>query len=250
MWHFQSHTRQTIGPQMFIRLKRKIRNAIAKTEFYPFVAKFLKQPFISNLNDADLILESPPRSGNSYAEAVLRLAFPNIRLVHHTHASGVVIWGTKHNIPSIILIRDPDENAVSALLERPDLYDWKLAFSEWNDFYLSCEKYRSHITICPFTKLVSDPMHLVKQAENILGRAAQFTHFDEDRSAMAMKLVDQLAQERVDIDHTNYSPFVSEMEKEKRKARKEHLVCRLSVSVLPERTQAKHLFSQWTEGRN
>jgi len=228
------------------RTRRKLRNLVAKTEYYPSIARLMGQPFVGDLQQADLVLEAPPRSGNSFAEAILRLAFPDIRMVHHTHAAGVVVWASKHKMSSIVLIRDPDENAISTLLERPDIYDWSLAFREWSDFYLSCESLKPRITVCPFTTLVSDPMSLVRQTETLLGRSSKISVIDEEVSTRAMEIVDQLAMDRVNIRHTNYSPFVSDDEQARRRERKEKLTNELAVLCIPERRRAREIFVRWT----
>lgn len=72
--------------------------------------------------DTDILIESFPRSGSSFAVAAFRLAqeawVP--RIASQTHASGHVIAAVRREIPALVLIREPLDAVVSNLFRQPE----------------------------------------------------------------------------------------------------------------------------------
>lgn len=212
---------------------------------YPPLAKLLHHRGLEESAVADLVIESPPRSGNSFAEAAVRIAFPGIKVVHHTHASGVVLWGLGRGIKCITLIRDPDEVAVSALLERPDIYDWKLAFEEWLCFYRPCETVKNQMHIVLFEQVTSDVIGFVNQVAAILGMTPAQDALAGTLPERTKEKVDQLARERVHIPYTNYSDAVPEVEATVRERERRALTEQLRDVNIEERLRARELHRRW-----
>jgi hypothetical protein len=226
----------------YLRAKRRLRNRTAKFLIYTYVAKLRGHIGLRELCRAKLIIDAPPRSGNSFAEAIFRLAFPTTPLIHHTHASGVVKWGLAHNIPCVILVRHPDAVAVSAILEQPAVYDFKMAYEEWNLFYESYDKIRAHIQFVKFETLTSNPIEFARQVAKMIRVEPTEFVLNGYLSSYAMILVDELARERVGINHTNYS-LVS-TERQKRDAEKAMLLNQAKSLMLPERLQSIQLYER------
>ncbi len=72
-------------------------------------------------DDTDLLIESYPRSASSFAVAAFNLAQrPTVyRVAHQTHAAGHVIDAVRRGVPSLVLIREPEEVLVSNMIRHP-----------------------------------------------------------------------------------------------------------------------------------
>jgi hypothetical protein len=69
----------------------------------------------------DLLVESYPRCASSFAIAAFRLAQEprDVRIAHHTHASGHVIAAIRLGVPALVLIREPEGAVVSSRIRHP-----------------------------------------------------------------------------------------------------------------------------------
>jgi hypothetical protein len=72
-------------------------------------------------DETDLVIESYPRSGSSFALAAFNLAQrPTVfRVAHQTHAAGHVIEAVRRGIPTLVLIRGPEDVSVSNMIRHP-----------------------------------------------------------------------------------------------------------------------------------
>lgn len=74
------------------------------------------QPFSKNLVDAgtDIVIDGFPRSANSFcSRAFLSAQTRPVRLGHHTHSHAQIIKAVQLKIPTVLLIRHPDDCIVS-----------------------------------------------------------------------------------------------------------------------------------------
>ena len=70
----------------------------------------------------ELVVEGFPRSGNSLAVAAIAAAQPRpLRIAHHTHAPANVLRALRLGLPTLVVVRDPDEAAVELVLAKPFL---------------------------------------------------------------------------------------------------------------------------------
>jgi hypothetical protein len=106
--------------------------------------------------DTELVIEGFPRSGNTFAELAFRSAQPGpVRLAHHTHAPGQVLWAVAHGIPTLLLIRKPIDAVVSYVLRDPYVPPQR-ALADWIDFYRTLQSIRLRLTLATFEQVTSD----------------------------------------------------------------------------------------------
>jgi hypothetical protein len=72
-------------------------------------------------DDTDLVIESYPRCASSFALAAFNLAQrPAVyRVAHQTHAAGHVIEAVRRGVPTLVLIREPEDVLVSNMIRHP-----------------------------------------------------------------------------------------------------------------------------------
>ena len=69
--------------------------------------------------DTELVIEGFGRAGNTFAWLAFRSAQPRtVRLAHHTHAAAQVITAVRWDVPTLVIVRAPDESALAHMVLR------------------------------------------------------------------------------------------------------------------------------------
>jgi hypothetical protein len=69
--------------------------------------------------DTELVIEGFGRAGNTFAWLAFRSAQPRpVRLAHHTHAAAQVITAVRWGVPTLVIVRAPDESALAHMVLR------------------------------------------------------------------------------------------------------------------------------------
>lgn len=132
--------------------------------------RLVGQP-LPNPRQIDLIVEGYPRSGNTYAEHMLRIMCPGLRWISHTHSVGTLLWAQKHGIPSLILLREPQEAAVSLYIYRMQQVALHLCFKEWEAFYRNAREL-DVVSFVLFDSLISNTEASLCSALSKIGLAS------------------------------------------------------------------------------
>jgi hypothetical protein len=104
----------------------------------------------------DIVIEGFPRSANSFAVAAFRLAQPRfMHIAHHRHVAAQVLGGISLNIPTLVLIRDPEEAILSLVIRHPDL-SLKRALTDYIRFYGPIAPHREGIVCATFEEVTTD----------------------------------------------------------------------------------------------
>jgi hypothetical protein len=105
--------------------------------------------------DTDLVIEAFGRTGTTFANfAFLSAQRRRVRTVHHTHAAAQVITAVKMNIPTLVIVREPEAVALSHMARhqvsaRPPLI-------AWIRFHQRLISYRKGIVFCGFEQMTSN----------------------------------------------------------------------------------------------
>ena len=118
-------------------------------------------------DDTDLLIESYPRSASSFALAAFNLAQrPTVyRVAHQTHAAGHVIDAVRRGIPSLVLIRGPEDVVVSNTIRHPKrtVADLLRGYLRFYEPLLPC---RDGFVVGTFTEAVGGRMDLITRRIN------------------------------------------------------------------------------------
>ena len=69
--------------------------------------------------DTELVIEGFGRAGNTFAWLAFRSAQPRpVRLAHHTHAAAQVITAVRWDIPTLVIVRAPEDSALAHMVLR------------------------------------------------------------------------------------------------------------------------------------
>jgi hypothetical protein len=73
-------------------------------------------------SDTEIVIEGFGRSASSYAVVCLELAQERpVRSAHHTHASAQVVKAARLGLPTIVIVKKPDDVAISHMVRHPGL---------------------------------------------------------------------------------------------------------------------------------
>ena len=120
----------------------------------------------------DILIEGYPRCANSFAVRALMYnnGWRGIRIATHSHSPSQVILARKWNIPTLVLIRDPDDAVPSMLalaiqsekmdpeiMSSKDWIRWiKYLTKRYERFYSSIEGIKQSFVIAPFDEVVEN----------------------------------------------------------------------------------------------
>jgi hypothetical protein len=80
--------------------------------------------FLAPVDDAtEIVIEGFPRSGNTFAVAAFHAAQAprDVRIAHHAHVPAQLLEGVRRRLPSVLLVREPEEAVCSFVVREPDL---------------------------------------------------------------------------------------------------------------------------------
>jgi hypothetical protein len=128
------------------------------------------------VKDTEIVIEAYPRCGNTFAHIAFKFAQQRkVKIGHHTHAAAQVIAAVKNKIPTIVLIRDPEDTIVSYLVGGFDPgLTIKQALREYISFYGSILPYRQGFVLATFEELKTDYGAVIRRVNQIYG-----TNFQE-----------------------------------------------------------------------
>jgi hypothetical protein len=104
----------------------------------------------------DICIEGYPRSGNTYFVSAFVSWNRGLAVAHHTHLAGSAKFAIKHDIPTVILIRKP-EDAVASVLVWDGLLSTTVALANYIHFYQTLWKYRESFLVLGFDEVTKKP---------------------------------------------------------------------------------------------
>ncbi len=172
--------------------------------------------------DTEVVIEGYPRSANTYAVAAFLLAQGRpVKIAHHLHVPAQVIRGVQWGIPTIVLIREPEEAVLSLLVREPKIGAMR-ALKDYINFYRSIASYRAGFVVAPFEEVVSDFGQVIVRINKRFGTSfVPFSHTEENvRKVFALiEEMDKIDQKKGIVSETTVArpSAIREAIKEKKK---------------------------------
>lgn len=132
--------------------------------------------------DTEIIIEAYPRSGNSFAVTAFKMAQAEApaKVAHHLHTASPVIAAIRSNLPSLILIRNPEDAIISHILYSQNL-TIKQCLRSYLDFYQPLLKYRDHFVTAKFEDVITDFGKIIHQVNQKFSTTfKEFEHSQEN----------------------------------------------------------------------
>jgi hypothetical protein len=104
----------------------------------------------------ELVIEAFPRSGNTFAVVAFTLTqHQPVKVAHHLHAPGQIIWAVRGGIPTLVIIRKPSDAILSLLIRAPYL-SVRQALRQYIRFYSKIYPYRKGYILAAFEDVTNN----------------------------------------------------------------------------------------------
>lgn len=132
-------------------------------------------------SQTDIIIEGFPRSANTFAFLAFKLAqTKTFNIAHHKHATAQFLIAKKYNIPSILLIRRPEDAVISFIIREPCL-SLEKALKYWIHFHERLLKDKNSYIIADFNEITKDFGTVIQRVNQYFGtNFGVFSHTKEN----------------------------------------------------------------------
>jgi hypothetical protein len=194
----------TFDPQSWVHTLRRRAKTFVGARPRLFFPLFRPRPAFDDLlvtRSTDLCIEGFPRSANSFAVGAVRHAQPGlVQIAHHTHVPANAMRACDWSIPTVVLIRSPQDAIVSRVAlgketrmvgdesnppkQHVSFATWVHA---WYSFYRSLSRYRKReqLLVAPFQHVIQDMGRVIERVNARFGTGLNpFSHSDEAVAAV------------------------------------------------------------------
>lgn len=142
--------------------------------------------------DTEIVIEGYPRSANTFAVAAFLLAQERpVKVAHHLHVPAQVIRAVQWGIPTIVLIRKPEDAVLSLLVREPRLSAHQ-SLVDYVRFYRRIKPYCSYFVLATFEEVTTNFGLVIEKVNKKFGtNFKMFAHTDENVTK-AMKIVEEM----------------------------------------------------------
>lgn len=168
-------------------------------------------------DDTEIVIESFPRCASSFAVAAFRLAQePHAsRIAHHTHTPAQVLAATRRRVPTLVLIRSPEDAVLSHVIHTPALTP-AVSLRGYVRFHEPLLPHRSGFVVGMFEEVVGDFGAVIERVNHRFGTAFRpFEHRPEHLARLDREIAEDYrsrARSREDLDRI--VPLPSERRRE------------------------------------
>ena len=152
----------------------------ARRKFFSFVGQYpgLALPLIRLYpkwyqsvikKDTELVIEGFPRSANTFSVLAFKQAQKNpVNLAHHLHMPFQIKTAVKRNVPTLVLIRKPQDAIASWRVMAPHL-TFKQLLKDYIRFYKNIEPLAAKFVIASFDEITTDFGNVIKRVNDFYG---------------------------------------------------------------------------------
>ena len=182
-------------------LKLRVNHAVKRhSNLYLTISRWRHRPYRGPLGTnmiyseaigrhTDVVIEGPPRSGNTFAVVAFQVAQGQpVSIAHHLHAAPQVTAAAKMDLPTIVLLRNPEDAVVShaASFGVP----LKLALREYVQFYTDVLPIRHSFVTATFEALTTDYGGVIQAVNAKFGADFKPFNHTEENIDRCFKIID------------------------------------------------------------
>jgi len=231
------------------QLRFALRAALGQRPWLYFALQHLR-PSRRNLlvaKDTEIVIEGYPRSANTFAVAAFLLAQGRrVKTARHLHLSAQVIQSVRWGIPTIVLIRRPQDAVLSLLVREPHL-SAERALRDYISFHRTIAPYREGFVLAPFDEVINNFGQVVVRVNERFGTTfVPFEHTEENirRVFALVEEMDKADQKKESVTETTVArPSV--VREELKKIRRQELNQPGARQLLEEACQAYEMAVRW-----
>jgi len=197
--------------------------------------------------DTEIVIEGYPRSANTFAVAAFLVAQGRpVKIARHLHVPAQVIQAVRWGIPTVVLIRSPQEAVLSLLVREPHL-SAERALQDYITFYRKIAPYREGFIIAPFDEVTNNFGQVILRVNERFGTAfVPFEHTNENIQQVfaLVEEMDKADQKRDAVTETTVArPSV--VREELKRIRRQELNQPKAKELLEEARQVYEMVMEW-----
>jgi hypothetical protein len=146
--------------------------------------------------DSELVIEGYPRSANTFSIVAFSQAQSRpVKVAHHLHASAQVLRGVELGLPVLVLMRKPEDAALSLMI-RYDFLSARQALSDYIRFYQTISHLKDHFVLGFFEEVTQDFGAVIRRVNSFF--KTDFTPFDhtEENVARCFATIERMNREK------------------------------------------------------
>jgi hypothetical protein len=146
--------------------------------------------------ETEIVIDGFQRSANTFAVVAFEAAQGRtIRLAHHLHAVAQIKGAVKLGVPTIVLIRDPDDCTISHMIRNQHATP-SMILSSWSRFYERLLPDRDRVVAADFSEVTGSFGDVIRRVNAKFGTTFKaFGHTDANVAA-CFRLIEQRNLER------------------------------------------------------
>jgi len=160
------------SPTPLDRGRALYRSLTANPVLLPLVVSTVRRPQRTRLAGAntDIVIDGFPRSANTFAVHAFRRVNPDASIAHHLHCAGQLRRGVRLGLPTVLIVRDPLDAAVSEVI-RDGRRSLAGALDDWIHLHRHLMGVLGDIVVAPFDRVTSDYGSVIEQVNDRYGTA-------------------------------------------------------------------------------
>jgi len=138
--------------------------------------------------ETQLVMEGFPRSANSFARVAFnRAQSERVRIAYGLHVPAQVILAARWRIPTLVLIRKPEDAVLSFAVRDPISVDQALRY--YLSFYETVEEYRDAYVLGRFEEVTEDFGQVIRRINERFGTTfSEFRHDERNVDAVFARM--------------------------------------------------------------
>lgn len=186
------------------RIRFRLRRAVRHRSGYLALSRLRRRPFML-LNgvkmvhtsvvsgDTDVVIEGPGRCGNTFAVVAFQLAQERpLNVAHHLHAEAQIIQGVETGVPVILLLRDPEDVAVSTSVSFG--IPLKEVLQDYVTFYTRMLPYRDRVVVADFEQVTNDFGKVIESVNAEFGTTFKVFRHTQENVDRCFNVIDEFYQ--------------------------------------------------------
>jgi len=151
-------------------MNHRLHHWLGRHERLFFAVSARRYPFnqMKVTRQTQICIEGFPRSANSYAVVVFRLANPGVTIGHHLHVPAQILRACRYGIPTVVLIRPPEE-AVASFMLFQHAADADGYLRSYYEFYKTVLPLRRQFVAVDFALVVRDMNRVIEEVNQHFG---------------------------------------------------------------------------------
>ena len=141
--------------------------------------------------DTEIVIEAFARSAQSYVVAAFRLAQePHaVRIAHHTHSPSTLIDGVRHEIPTLVIVREPEDAILSYVIRTP-ASSIRGALRGYIRFHRPLLAFRDGLVVATFDQVTGDLASVIRRVNERFGTTFGLFEASEEHVARVFREIE------------------------------------------------------------